>query len=478
VLDACDSRDPATQSRACPGRLNTADTFQVTGDAGDYYVWLAANNSEVELVRTTLRVREIDPGPGETCQTAIPIAPGVATPITPGSTERFFVPSCAPATGGLTWYRFTASRELSLITLHGAGALALVDAASGAELGCLDDGTLLLPQRGAPGRELCFAVPSGSGVTGVTIRQLDWNGVDGMPTDLMIERPLGDTGSPLSITSESFLAVTPTQIYMGINANSTTTAGIVTAPRAGGTTADRILIDRFTFGNAAVTIGEALFSAEEQASRANRLHRLVDSTGSLSPSAWDTGSAYASPAINALGLVEPSNTFLMANRGTATVPTSFYSASGTAPGAVTLLGQNAALRDVVAIDGDGTWIYVIGATVPGPGTTVVRTVYRLPASDVTATPQPMVSEALVGFGTTQGAMVLDATRDILYFRSTDVPRGVHAIFDASTADPVYVGPVFVRGGSGDQGLALDPSIPALYLFETESVSTGAFIELR
>ena len=63
-------------------------------------------------------------------------------------------------------------------------------------------------------------------------------------------------------------------------------------------------------------------------------------------------------------------------------------------------------------------------------------------------------------------------------KSTSPPAGVHAIFDASTADPVYVGPVFTRGGSGDQGLAFDPSIPALYVFETETVSNGAFIEIR
>ena len=40
------------------------------------------------------------------------------------------------------------------------------------------------------------------------------------------------------------------------------------------------------------------------------------------------------------------------------------------------------------------------------------------------------------------------------------------------------GRVVAIGRSSDAGLALDPAIPALLLFETQSESTGNFVEVR
>ena len=96
---------------------------------------------------------------------------------------------------------------------------------------------------------------------------------------------------------------------------------------------------------------------------------------------------------------------------------------------------------------------------------------------MTAPPQMIAPADQLSVSSTNGSMEYDATRDILSFRAGS-PYGVYAIFDASTPTPLYVGPVIVRGGSGDYGLALDPSVPALFMFETETTSTGTFLEVR
>jgi hypothetical protein len=488
VLDACDPLAAGTTSLDCRGRTNNPERFQLAGPAGDYYVWLAANNSEVDHVQTTLRVREIDPAPGETCTSAIPIAPGTSVPITPSSTQAYFAPSCVPTTSGITWYRFTTTRELSVVSVISSepAALATLDATTNTELGCVANASVFgVPRRAPVGSDVCIAVPSSAAITGLSIRELDWRGVQGTGTDLGITRPVDGSSNPISITGESFLEVTPTQLYLAINPNSTSTTtsapALVTVARSGGV-ADRLLLDRFTFGNAGVAIGEAIFSVEET-NRPARLHRLIDGTGSLAPTQWDPGSVYLTPDIDALTYVAAESLFVMANDGSRTstthVPTTFYSASSTAPGAVTRLGDNLELRDVVAVAADATWLYLIGTSGPiTPSSAAVRTVYRVPRADVTALPEPMAPADLVGFSTTNGSIVLDAGRDILYFRSTDAPRGLHAIFDASTPDPLYVGPVFVRGGSSDFGLALDPAVPAVFMFETETVTTGTIVEIR
>ena len=481
VLSACTPHAPATQSLACPGRINRPEAFQVRGEPGDYWLWLAANNTEVDNVRTTIRVREIDPGPGETCETAIAIAPASSVAITPSSTERFFAPSCMPSGADVTWYRYTTTQELSLVAVEGTGPLALVSPSDGREIGCVDQGSLIgIPRRAPVGTEVCVAVPSGAGITGLSIRETGWQGVHGTAIDLAIARPVDGAGAGIAITSEAWLAVTPTQLYMGISPNGTSTAAIVAAPRSGAATADRILLDRFTMGNAAVTFGEALFSVEET-SRPLRLHRLIDPTGSIGATVWDTGTTYDAQDIDSLAPIGASTELAMVsdtpNRTADPRVTVFYRSDSSAPVPTTRVGESTSLDSVVAIAATSEWIFLMGTGLEGAASSG-RTIYRVPWSDVTATPEPLAHPELLSLSTANGSMVYDAGRDILYFRQGRSPAGVHAVFGAASATPFYAGAVVARGSSSDHGLALDPTIPALFLFETETVSTGAFARVE
>ncbi|MFK7985043.1 MAG: Ig-like domain-containing protein [Sandaracinaceae bacterium] len=477
VLDGCDSSSAATL--ACPGRIRDPESFQVAGDAGDYYVWLAANNTEVELLRTVVTVEEIDPAAGETCATAIPITPGMSNPITPTASTRYFTPSCAADDVGVTWYRYTTTAELNLVSLVGAAApLALIDALDSSELACVDNGSGVgVPRRAPVGSEVCVAVPSNPSITAIAIAELPWQGVDGGSiTDLEIGRPLTDTGSERSITNEEWLEITPTQIYMGVALNSTSAAGLVVAPRAGGAVADFAALDRYQLGRGGVAFGEAVFTIDETSvsSRPERLFRVVDPTGAFGATAWDTGTAYDDALdIDCLGRISGTTDFLAVSDNVSSAPTTFYRASSTAPGPMTVLGQSATLEAVVAVAAADPWIFVL-ATTDAEG----RSVYRVPLADVTAPPELLVPPDLVSFSSTNGSIVYDGTRDILYFRSTRAPRGVHAVFAATTSSPVYAGLVAEIGGSSDFGLAIDESVPSLVLFETTSVSTGNFVEIR
>ena len=130
-----------------------------------------------------------------------------------------------------------------------------------------------------PGTSVCVAVPSGAGVTGLSIRETDWRGIDGTATDLAIQRPIGSGGAELSLTTESSLTVTPTQLYLGINTNSTSTtttpSALVAFPRSGSARGDLLLVTRLMIGEGTTNVGEAIFSVEETATT-TRLLRLID----------------------------------------------------------------------------------------------------------------------------------------------------------------------------------------------------------
>src|SRR5690606_1353246 len=123
------------------------------------------------------------------CSNAIPITPGTTVPVTPVA-ERLFPPSCAPDTANFTWYRVQADQRVLLVTGTTAdpavdGAVAIIDAATDAELSCTKD----IEQTFAsaflqPGDERCIAVESGS-VTSLTVETVPYDGLNGDLTDLL-----------------------------------------------------------------------------------------------------------------------------------------------------------------------------------------------------------------------------------------------------------------------------------------------------
>lgn len=482
ITNMCAPRAAGREELACAGRIRDLESFQLRGDVGDYYLWLAANNTEVAMQRTTVTVREIDPAAGETCATGIPLVPGTTNAVTPSSTATYFKPDCidvdleADPTAGVTWYRYTTTAELSIVTLEGAAEapLALIDP-SGAEIACLDEAQgVSVPRRAPIGSEVCVAVPSGAAVTGIAIEETAWQGVDGgTRMDLGILRPLEEDGDELRITSEAWLELTPTQIHMGVNVTSTTTSGIVSAPRSGGTRAEFIPVDRYSIGNGGASVGEALWSVDESddPARPERLFRLLDASGSPATTPWDTGAAYVAADIDTLTKVVGESTFLMVSDQETGDPTTFYTVPSDMPQAPTPIGINANLANVAALAASTEWIFVGGA---GPGGSSDNTVFRVPRGDVTAMPERLAPAAMVSVGSSNGSMVYDATTDILYFRSQRSPYGVYAIFGAGSTTPLFAGAVAVIGGSSDYGLALDAAASRLYVFETETSSDGTF----
>lgn len=475
VRTSCEG--PSATPIACQSSVaSTPRNFQVSADAGPLWLWVVARDPESPLLQTEVRVHEIDPGPGESCASAIPITPNATTPITPIATTDYFHPSCLPA-GAVTWYRYTTTHEVTSVRTTGVAPTAMVLASTSAELGCAADATQAnLGFRLPVGSDVCVAVPSTAGPSAITVADLDWRGVVGTPTVLPITRPVDGTGAPVTITSEAWLTASPDSLFMAINVTSTTTSALVIAPRTGGE-ASRVLTTAASLGNGGAMRGGALFSIDERTSGATRLFRLVSPAGTIEtpPTGWDPGSTY--PAFAMRGLAAFGTDQLAMAGASSSAGATFLTASSASAAAVISRGTSTVTTSVNAVAASPTHVFFTGNV--RVGTASARTsVYRLPWSALTSQPVPLVPPELVSVGAT-GTLAYDATRDILYFRSTrtgDV--GVFAILDASSATPTYAGRVLARGRSGDTGLALDEAIPSLFLFETETVAAGAFVEVR
>ncbi|HJL36486.1 MAG TPA: Ig-like domain-containing protein [Polyangiaceae bacterium LLY-WYZ-15_(1-7)] len=474
LLDRCDPLAPDARSLACEANIeendNPTQLFH-EGPAGSYYVWLATARTNGVNDITGVAAREIEPGPGDTCTTAIPIGVDATNAVTPAGTERLFAPSCAPAGESLTWYRFTTTEALSRVSTDVAAAVGLVDAASGAERGCGEDALAQEVAAFVPaGTELCVAVPSGAGIGAITVEAVPYQGVGGTLTPLSIDRPFDAGGSEDSITSDYWMAVTPTTLYMGLGTND-----VMRAPKVGSVRAELVsdMLGDDQLGHDGVAIGEAIFVLDEDDRPAGepRIHRIVNGAGTFGITAWDAGSSYVEEDMDAMGF-DGTDFVVATDIGSSSDPTVFYAVDPTAPSSARLLGSNTALEDVLDIAADATWVYVVGNT----GTTSSEGVYRLRRSDLGdpgATPQ-LVHAA--DFDFTRAHLFLhDAgARQYVYFRTDDAALHVAEV----TGDtPRYLGVLSTLGDSGDDAFAFDPSGPSLYVFESESVSTGAFYRL-
>src|SRR5690606_10167582 len=173
--------------RACNrGSGFTPQNFQVDGPAGPVWLWLASSAPDVPLLRTAVDVREIDPGLGESCATAIPLTVNTTNAVTPESTADYFHPSCLPA-GPVTWYRYRTTREVTTVIADGVQPLAMIDAASARELECVADATLANVGRRMPvGTDVCVAIPSTGTPVSLSVHELDWRGITGTPSSLAI----------------------------------------------------------------------------------------------------------------------------------------------------------------------------------------------------------------------------------------------------------------------------------------------------
>ena len=475
---SCTRAPAASEVLACLSAVSTTPrTMQIDADPGSVFLWVAATDSEAPTLQTTVRVREIDPGPGETCLTAIPITPDTTNAITPSAATDFFHPSCLPA-GNVTWYRYRTTREVTTVRTIGAAPVAMIAADGSATLECVADAQLANIGRRLPvGTDVCIAVPSGDAITSLVVADYDWRSIAGTTSSLGISRPVDGAGAPISITSEHWLTVDATSLYMGINNTSNPNAGIVIAPRAGGF-ADVVRTGAHNvIGHGGAMFGQALFSIDERTGAGSRLYRLIDSAGTPIPSgtAWDTGTY---PSVAMRGLTRIVGLDELAFAGASTSMNGFFTISATAPSGAVSRGSNPDVTAINAIAANDTYVFFTG-TVRIDGSTR-SSVYRLPWMGLaTEAPRLLVPWGSLSVGTGNAGVVYDPATDILYFRSTQSGHeGVFAVFDATSDAPFFAGRVAAGGRSSDAGLAFDPAGPALFFFETQSNPDGNFVEVR
>ncbi len=479
LLDRCDGASPEASSLACTTDLRrlsssgppNARSHWVRAPAGPVFAWVAAGRTYGVSPPSRVSIREVPASPGIDCSNAIPITPGTTVPVTPVA-ERLFPPSCAPATANLTWYRVQADQRVLLVTGTTAdpavdGAVAIIDAATDAELSCVKD----IEQTFAsaflqPGDERCIAVESGS-VTSLTVEAVPYDGLRGDLTDLLIDRPFNASGSERGLASSQWMQVTPTTVYLGVGTGTSAMSisnFLAFASRTGGFRAE--VNDAYqgpVNGYAAQAIGEAIFTVDDSATAgtAPRLHRIIDSLGTFSIVPWDTGTSYPGYSIRSIAY-DGTDLWLVSHATTASHQTRVWKASPTAPGPLADLGEIPGLQRVLGIAIDGTYMY-LAATADGSAG-----VFRIPHADivdplVTPVPERIATLALPSATTD---VVLDDPADPgnLYVRST---TGVHVIRRPASAEPRDLGLLVAVTGSG-RPMTLDAVSGSLYLIDTAS----------
>lgn len=471
LLDRCDPLAAGATSLECRAGLRNADNphqFFFDGPAGTYYFWLATDRTGGEIAGARIRVKETRVTPGDNCESALPLVVGTSNAVTPSGSERLFAPSCAPD-APLTWYRFTTTSGMTVVSTDAAAAVGFVDPSSGAERACVADATGGRAIFAPVGTDVCVAVPSGA-LSRIDLTALPYDGVFGRPTSLNIDRPLTSTGSTATITSDFWMAVTPSTLYMGVSST-----GLLRAPKVGGVQAELLQTDIGSrqLGNAGTSVGEAVFSVDESTSLPDGdpyTFRLVGTTGIPATEPWDTGNAYQND-IDAIGY-DGTELLLATDVSTGTPDTFFYALDPTTPGSSRSLGRNSAIEDVTAVQADATWVYVLGNT----GTTASEGLYRLRRDQLLDVSQVPEAIHLIALDDARAKLFLHTTATTTYAYFRDDDGAVHVV-DVGAATPAYLGVLSEIGRGGDDAMAFDPTGPSLYLFETESATTGNFVRL-
>lgn len=493
VIDRCDVLDASATSYSCVPDIQGSRVFrtQFEGPAQPYFLWLSTDNHNWQSAPVEVTAREVSLTAGDTCATAIDLTEG-ANAVAAAGTHRFYRPSCfreeseffSEPPVGFTWYRVSTTQlltSLSAVAADDEGSpfnvpMALIDPTTGDEIGCVEDtppgSTLAI---WGAGQDVCVAVESGT-VTELSLRSSAYDGVGQTVTDMNIERPLSSSGTPLTWTSDYWLAATPTTLYMG----SFSTRGIMRAPIGGGVTGE-FLTDGLTaseMGNGGVNVGEAVFIMDDAARGMGepRIHRAINGSGTLGVTPWDTMNVYIDDDADAIAYDGTELVFATNRNSTSDSVTHFYAVSPTAADSTRLLGSNEHLYNVTGLAVDATHVYVAANLMDDED---FDGVYRLARADLgTPTTMPeLVALVDVQTSTTSPrarlALHTTGTTTYLYFRDYD--GNVH-VADVAAA-PIYLGILSDLGRSGDEAFTYDPLTDAIYLFETETVSTGRIVRL-
>lgn len=503
VRTSCDPRGDPSPPLACDTELRGGDTnpgrgprrYTVAAPRGPLYVWLANVTQSSDSLGARVRIEEHEDTPGSSCDNAIALPLGT-TAIAATSRARIDPPSCfAPSSGsglgrlddGITWYRIAGtSGALSVRAdvpggsadeASGLGNAALEDAASGRELRCVRDASSLPLTSFASGRDVCVAVRASSGIGALTVTSQPYAGVIGDAVDLAIEAPLGPTGMPINLSADQWLAATPSTLYLALGAS------LVVAPRSGGVRAAQRVLTSSQVGSAGLSIGEALFSLDDGASAGSspRLFRLAGPSGAEDLSPWDATFSWPADAFDAA--VFDGAGILVANDGPTSVAVQRFDAM--AAGAPVVLGTLGATdTEVIGMAADATWIYFAGRV--GPAATAQRGVFRVSRTALGlggAVPELVAPIAVTTTLTSttlraRVAMAVDDTTAAAYLYVRDTVGDVQVVADPGGAVPRPLGAVLTLGTSFDFAMTYDPALRELFLFETETESTGHLVRVR
>ncbi|MEZ4311066.1 MAG: hypothetical protein R3F14_23735 [Polyangiaceae bacterium] len=458
MLNVCDPTSPAKISRNC--RANK-DTFSITAPApaGNSYLWLSTEATNEELNGASVMVTEIFPGIGESWPTAEPLAG--SGPVNPTSTQSLDIPSCFAAGTNVHWYKYTLINDAGSFAANGAGTVGFYNE-FGQELGCLVDASISpVGYQGSPGDVIYIAVASPSPITDITITDIVYNGVQGIPTDMQIT-------FPTSATSEFGMAVDGNQIVMG------DTSSIFSFPKTIGATAaeygSAAGITTTHLGYDLVFAGGSLFSVDSTTTvNVSRLFRVFDGATWGPGTAWDINPVYPSSSGSYAIATDGTSLFMSTRRTTSNTDANFYSFSPSAASPPTLLGTTAGVWYVVGMAADPTYFYVASNGFAGEG------IYRIERANITG---PATKIATINTSTLCTNIELDSYVSPQYLYARDAVGDVHAIVDPAGANPVHVGAISTLGTSSDYAMTYDQATSSIYIFETETDSAGRIVRLQ
>ncbi|MDI3289628.1 DUF4215 domain-containing protein [Polyangium sp. 15x6] len=457
VLNECDPESPTKVSYNC--RAN-ADTHNITMPApqGPLYVWVSTEATSQDFNGATVKIREINPGPGESWGTAEPLTAGTV-PINPTSTMRLDPPSCFPAGVNVHWYVYTVQNGGLALQGDPVGTIALFDA-SNQQIFCGPSSPLAsLGGVYPPGTKFYVAVPVGGTVTSLAITDIVYSGVK-TPV------PLGVT-FPSSASSAYGMAVSGTELFVG------GLSKVFQFPIAGGAQAvERGTADGLTTTHLGYDLTFAngqLFSVDSTTTAsASRLFRILNGT-TWGPTTWDLTPSYPASSGSYAVTFDGTN-LLLATRNTSG-KTDFYSLSPTAPSAPVHLGTNTSVDYVVGLAADTQFVYVAGRTVG----TSSEGVYRIPRASITSAATRL---ATIDTSTLCTNVEIDdlVSPQHLYVRSNG--GFIHAVVDPAGPSFTHIPSISTLGDTTDFAMTFDRATKTLYFVETVTVTNGAVWKLQ
>ncbi|MCA9621355.1 MAG: Ig-like domain-containing protein [Myxococcales bacterium] len=460
ILTTCNPLDVGSTSLQCGAN---ADTFAFTAQnmAGPLYLWVATEATGEEFNGAEVRLREINPGLGESLYTAEPLTSSGA--ISPTSAARFDAPSCFPSTGNIHWYSYTTTDTLFGVQGDVAGALAVFDGMGG-ELSCSTDTTnVAIGKNVAAGTTLFIAVESPGAIQSLTLIDLSYSGVMGTTSDFGVT-------FPTSATTEYSMVVGANEIFMG------STSSIWSFSKAGGgtavehDTADGLGSAQLGYGLAYA--GGKLFSVDSTTSTtASRLFSVHDEgTMGWGPTAWDTPVSYPASAPTYAMTSDGTNIIMVSRPTSASSPSTFMSVPSSGPATATILGTNSDVYYATGIAADASYFYVVGRK----ALDATEWLFRIDRSNLSAPAVPLIP---VDANTLATAVHVDdlVSAENIYVR--DDSTDLHVVANPGSA-PIDLGVLLSNGGTADYAMGIDRFSNQLFLFDSTLATNGGILMVQ